>query len=60
MGVKTDYRGIVILELFPHCNFNCSFCYQNAEDRTSYFNENEKSLFIQHCTIRDNGNIVQR
>lgn len=42
MGVKTDYRGIVILELFPHCNFNCSFCYQNAEDRTSYFNENEK------------------
>ena len=42
MGVKSDYRGIVILELFPHCNYSCSFCYQNTEDRPSYFTENHK------------------
>lgn len=42
MGVKSDYRGIVILELFPHCNYSCSFCYQNSSERPSYFTENHK------------------
>ena len=42
MGVKSDYKGIVILELFPHCNFNCSFCYQNSTEGPSYFNDNHK------------------
>lgn len=42
MGVKTDYKGIIILELFPHCNFSCDFCYQNSNERTKYFNDNYK------------------
>lgn len=42
MGVKSEYDGIVIVELFPHCNYHCSFCYQNSEERPSYFTENHK------------------
>lgn len=41
MGIKSDYNGIIILELFPQCNFHCDFCYQNAEERPDYFNENK-------------------
>lgn len=67
MGVKTDYNGIVILELFPHCNFNCSFCYQNAENRTKYFTNNEKlfskskmyymNMFIEKYKTYNIGNV---
>lgn len=44
MGVKSNYDGIIILELFPHCNFNCDFCFQNVNDRPDYYKEN-KTLF---------------
>ena len=42
MGVKSNYNGMIILELFPHCNFNCDFCYQNVDERPDYYNENKK------------------
>ena len=40
MGIKSDYNNILIVELFPHCNFNCDFCFQNSDGRTDYFKDN--------------------
>lgn len=46
MGIKSDYETIVILELFPHCNMNCEFCYQN-DDRIRKYLKKNKQYYIQ-------------
>ena len=42
MGVKSDYNGIMILELFPHCNYHCDFCFQSSSKKTNHFLNNDK------------------